>query len=159
MNQPTQVKALKEGKPADKPIYNHVTGLLDPPERIDSPQILIIEGLHPFFDDRVNDLVDFRIYLDISGGWCRVGCVGGGGRGGLRARAVRGAASLLTPPPPHSHTTHPPTHPPQTRPSLRGRSSATWPSAATRSSRSRPPSRRASPTLTPTSTPRRRRPT
>ena len=78
MNQPTQVKALKEGKPADKPIYNPVTGLLDPPERIDSPQILIIEGLHPFFDDRVNDLVDFRIYLDISGGWCRVGCVGGG---------------------------------------------------------------------------------
>ena len=112
MNQPTQVKALKEGKPADKPIYNHVTGLLDPPERIDSPQILIIEGLHPFFDDRVNDLVDFRIYLDISGGWCRVGCVGGGGRGGLRARAVRGAASLLTPPPhTHSHLhTLTPTH-------------------------------------------------
>lgn len=24
-------------------------------------------GLHPFFDDRVNDLVDFKIYLDISG--------------------------------------------------------------------------------------------
>lgn len=34
-----------------------------------APKILIIEGLHPFYDDRVNDLVDFRIYLDISGGW------------------------------------------------------------------------------------------
>lgn len=61
-----QVKALKENKPVDKPIYNHVTGLLDPPETIAPPNILIIEGLHPFYDDRVNDLVDFRIYLDIS---------------------------------------------------------------------------------------------
>jgi len=61
-----QVKALKAGQSVDKPIYNHVTGLLDPPEKTDSPKILIIEGLHPFYDDRVNDLVDFRIYLDIS---------------------------------------------------------------------------------------------
>jgi len=60
------VKALKEGKAVDKPIYNHVTGLLDPPEKIESPEILVIEGLHPFFDKRVRDLVDFKIYLDIS---------------------------------------------------------------------------------------------
>merc|ERR1711871_1194960 len=49
-----------------KPIYNHVTGLLDPPETIVPPKILIVEGLHPFFDERVNDLIDFSIYLDIS---------------------------------------------------------------------------------------------
>jgi len=61
-----QVKAMKEGKSVMKPIYNHVTGLLDPPEETSAPNILIIEGLHPFYDDRVNDLVDFRIYLDIS---------------------------------------------------------------------------------------------
>uniref|UniRef100_A0A7R9UZQ3 Phosphoribulokinase n=1 Tax=Chlamydomonas euryale TaxID=1486919 RepID=A0A7R9UZQ3_9CHLO len=61
-----QVKALKEGKSVDKPIYNHVTGLLDPPEKIDSPKILVIEGLHPFYDKRVLDLLDFKIYLDIS---------------------------------------------------------------------------------------------
>lgn len=29
-------------------------------------QILVIEGLHPFYDDRVADLLDFKIYLDIS---------------------------------------------------------------------------------------------
>jgi hypothetical protein len=29
-----QLKALKDGKPIDKPIYNHVTGLIDPPEKI-----------------------------------------------------------------------------------------------------------------------------
>lgn len=27
-------------------------------------------GLHPFYDDRVNDLCDFKIYLDISGEAC-----------------------------------------------------------------------------------------
>lgn len=61
-----QVKALKSGQAVDKPIYNHVTGLLDPAEKTEAPKILIIEGLHPFYDDRVNELVDFRIYLDIS---------------------------------------------------------------------------------------------
>lgn len=61
-----QVKAMKEGKAVDKPIYNHVTGLLDPPELIKPPKILVIEGLHPMFDQRVRDLLDFSIYLDIS---------------------------------------------------------------------------------------------
>jgi len=61
-----QVKDLKAGKAVEKPIYNHVSGLLDPPEKIEAPEILIIEGLHPFFDKRVQDLLDFKIYLDIS---------------------------------------------------------------------------------------------
>lgn len=42
-----QVKAIKEGIPVEKPIYNHVSGLLDPPELIKPPKILVIEGLHP----------------------------------------------------------------------------------------------------------------
>lgn len=42
-----QVKAIKEGISVQKPIYNHVTGLLDPPELIKPPKILVIEGLHP----------------------------------------------------------------------------------------------------------------
>lgn len=61
-----QVKALKEGKPVMKPIYNHVTGILDPAEKINPPKILVIEGLHPMFDARVRELLDFSIYLDIS---------------------------------------------------------------------------------------------
>lgn len=61
-----QVKAMKEGKAVMKPIYNHVTGLLDPPEQIKPPKILVIEGLHPMFDARVRELLDFSIYLDIS---------------------------------------------------------------------------------------------
>lgn len=42
-----QVKALKSGVAVEKPIYNHVTGLLDAPELIQPPKILVIEGLHP----------------------------------------------------------------------------------------------------------------
>lgn len=42
-----QVKALKEGRSVEKPIYNHVSGLLDAPETIHPPKILVIEGLHP----------------------------------------------------------------------------------------------------------------
>ncbi|XP_022737480.1 phosphoribulokinase, chloroplastic-like [Durio zibethinus] len=61
-----QVKALKSAIAVEKPIYNHVTGLLDPPELIKPPKILVIEGLHPMFDERVRDLLDFSIYLDIS---------------------------------------------------------------------------------------------
>ena len=34
-----QTKALKEGKPVQKPIYNHVTGILDPAEEIKSPKV------------------------------------------------------------------------------------------------------------------------
>eukprot|EP01024_Parvocaulis_polyphysoides_P039131 TRINITY_DN3533_c2_g1_i1.p1 TRINITY_DN3533_c2_g1~~TRINITY_DN3533_c2_g1_i1.p1 ORF type:complete len:387 (+),score=79.50 TRINITY_DN3533_c2_g1_i1:461-1621(+) len=61
-----QTKAMKEGKPVDKPIYNHVTGVFDPAETIKPNSILVLEGLHPFYDERVRDLFDFKIYLDIS---------------------------------------------------------------------------------------------
>ena len=40
-----QVKALKEGKPVQKPIYNHVSGLLDPPEEIKAPNVRTSLGL------------------------------------------------------------------------------------------------------------------
>lgn len=60
-----QVKALKEGHGIDKPIYNHETGELDPPEKIAPNKVIVIEGLHPLYDERVRELVDFGVYLDI----------------------------------------------------------------------------------------------
>lgn len=42
-----QVKAIKDGMTVEKPIYNHVSGLLDPPELITPPKVLVIAGLHP----------------------------------------------------------------------------------------------------------------
>lgn len=61
-----QVRDIRDNKPIHKPIYNHVTGLLDPEETVRPPKIMVLEGLHPFYDERVRDLYDFRIYLDIS---------------------------------------------------------------------------------------------
>jgi len=61
-----QVKALKEGKAIKKPIYNHDTGLIDPPEVVEPNHLVIIEGLHPMYDERVRDLLDFTVYLDLT---------------------------------------------------------------------------------------------
>ena len=61
-----QIKALKSGKSIEKPIYNHETGEIDPPERVDPNHIIVIEGLHPLYDERVRSLLDFSVYLDIS---------------------------------------------------------------------------------------------
>ena len=43
----SQVTNLKNGKTVDKPIYNHVTGALDPVETVSATDIVIFEGLHP----------------------------------------------------------------------------------------------------------------
>ncbi len=61
-----QLKALKEGKTVAKPIYNHVNGTLDRPEEVVPTPIVIVEGLHPWYDSRVKELLDYTIYLDIS---------------------------------------------------------------------------------------------
>lgn len=38
-----QTQAIKDGKPIDKLIYNHVTGLLDPPETIKPPKVMLVQ--------------------------------------------------------------------------------------------------------------------
>ncbi|HEY9691676.1 MAG TPA: phosphoribulokinase [Oculatellaceae cyanobacterium] len=61
-----QIKALKNGQVIDKPIYNHETGEIDPPEKVQPNHVVVIEGLHPLYDERVRSLIDFSVYLDIS---------------------------------------------------------------------------------------------
>jgi phosphoribulokinase len=61
-----QITALKNGETIQKPIYNHETGELDPPEEVKPNKVIVIEGLHPFYDERVRKLIDFSVYLDIS---------------------------------------------------------------------------------------------
>jgi phosphoribulokinase len=61
-----QIKALKEGQAIEKPIYNHETGNIDPPERVEPNHIVVVEGLHPLYDERVRELIDFSVYFDIS---------------------------------------------------------------------------------------------
>jgi phosphoribulokinase len=61
-----QIKTLKNGQSINKPIYNHETGMIDPPEVIEPNHIIVVEGLHPLYDERVRSLLDFSVYLDIS---------------------------------------------------------------------------------------------
>jgi len=61
-----QVAAIKNGQKVMKPIYNHITGELDPDEEITPTDIVIFEGLHPMLDQRVREQLDLSIYLDIS---------------------------------------------------------------------------------------------
>jgi phosphoribulokinase len=61
-----QLKALKSGETINKPIYNHETGLIDPPEKIVPNHVIVVEGLHPLYDERVRGLLDFSVYLDIT---------------------------------------------------------------------------------------------
>merc|ERR1711871_510596 len=60
------VADLKAGKTVSKPIYNHITGELDPYEEVPPTPIVIFEGLHPMVDDRVNAALDLTVYLDIT---------------------------------------------------------------------------------------------
>jgi phosphoribulokinase len=61
-----QIAALKSGESIMKPIYNHETGEIDPPELIEPNHVIVIEGLHPLYDERVRGLLDFSVYLDLS---------------------------------------------------------------------------------------------
>merc|ERR1712100_256344 len=60
------VTDLKAGKTVNKPIYNHITGALDPNEDVSPTPIVIFEGLHPMYDDRVYEALDLTVYLDIT---------------------------------------------------------------------------------------------
>merc|ERR1719460_3584227 len=60
------VTDLKAGKSVSKPIYNHITGALDPNEEVSATPIVIFEGLHPMYDTRVYEALDLTVYLDIT---------------------------------------------------------------------------------------------
>jgi len=62
----SQVKALKEGKSILKPIYNHDTGEQDPPELVEPNHLIVIEGLHPIYDNDVMEQLDLSVYMDVS---------------------------------------------------------------------------------------------
>lgn len=61
----SQVQALRDGKAILKPIYNHETGEIDPPELIEPNHIIVIEGLHPMHEPEVKKNLDFTVYLDL----------------------------------------------------------------------------------------------
>jgi phosphoribulokinase len=56
--------ALKGGNTIAKPVYNHRTGTFGHPVPFSPTKILLLEGLHPLFTERLRSLLDFTLYVD-----------------------------------------------------------------------------------------------
>jgi phosphoribulokinase len=55
---------LKHGVPVEKPVYNHTTGVFDPPVIFHPQKILILEGLHTLFTPSLRKYLDFTLFVD-----------------------------------------------------------------------------------------------
>jgi phosphoribulokinase len=55
---------LKSGEPVEKPVYNHTTGVFDPPVIFHPQKILILEGLHTLFTPALRKCLDFTLFVD-----------------------------------------------------------------------------------------------
>ena len=50
--------------PVKKPVYNHATGVFDPPVTFLPKKILILEGLHTLFTPSLRKCLDFSLFVD-----------------------------------------------------------------------------------------------
>ncbi len=57
------ISLLRGGQPILKPIYNHETGKLDPPEYIEPKKFVILEGLLGYYTQACRDAFDVKVYL------------------------------------------------------------------------------------------------
>ena len=59
------IKALKEGRTVEEPIYNFTTHRrLDSTRQVDPRNIIIIDGILIFVDKELRDLMDIKIFVD-----------------------------------------------------------------------------------------------
>lgn len=58
------LETLSQGKFIYRSIYNHQTGSFDPPTKIESKKIVVIEGLHAFYTDISKKLINIKIFID-----------------------------------------------------------------------------------------------
>lgn len=66
------ITCLKEGKPITRKAYDyahHCRADL-PDELIFPPDTVIIEGIHAFHDERLRDMMDFKIYISVDPDIC-----------------------------------------------------------------------------------------
>ena len=58
------MSSSKAGCPVEKPVYNHTTGVFDPPVIFHPKKILILEGLHTLFTPALRKYLDFTLFVD-----------------------------------------------------------------------------------------------
>ncbi len=59
-----QLRALSEGRPVEKPVYDHMNGTFGEPVPFNPPEILIVEGLLPLVSREVREALQVAVYLD-----------------------------------------------------------------------------------------------
>ena len=60
-----QLGALASGEPVQKPVYNFVTHLRDDrTETIPAADVVVVDGILLFVDERVRDLCDVKVFVD-----------------------------------------------------------------------------------------------
>lgn len=58
------LEALRSGEVVNKPVYDHSTGKIRDTVPFGPAPVVIIEGLHPFYTERLRKLTDFKIFVD-----------------------------------------------------------------------------------------------
>ena len=65
------LRALREGKPISAKMYDYTEHRrCDPPRRIEPADVVLLEGIHVFYDKEVRDLLDFKIYMQVDADIC-----------------------------------------------------------------------------------------
>ncbi len=60
------LSVLRQGRPIEKPVYDHKTGEIRGPVVFKPSPVVIVEGLHPFYTKELRELSDFKIFIDPS---------------------------------------------------------------------------------------------
>ena len=55
---------LRRGQPILKPVYDHGTGTLRPPERLEPKPVVIVEGLLPYHSRGMRDCFDVKVFVE-----------------------------------------------------------------------------------------------
>src|SRR5271166_86767 len=56
------LERLSHNKPIFRSKYNHTTGHFDPPLKIEPSKVIIVEGLHAFYTEFSQKLLDLKIF-------------------------------------------------------------------------------------------------
>jgi len=58
------LKSLKSDKSIMMPVYDHSNGTFDSPVKVEPKEIVVVEGLHPFYQKRIHQLFNITIFID-----------------------------------------------------------------------------------------------
>lgn len=60
------LESLRRGKGIEKPVYDHSKGEICGTVSFGPAPVIIVEGLHPLYTERLRSLIDFKIFVDPS---------------------------------------------------------------------------------------------